>query len=316
MLDLETYFAYARKCNDVGIKCFSVINGTQVQTPQMAERMMCEGPSEITISINSHRAEVHDRTRGVKGALDMVIKCFTLLLEARRKLNVVKPVNGMVLVCEQNYRELDDLYDLILNKIGADKLKLNFLQPTFSKETAATDDSFFDDNVVKDYKGLRQIIEHCGQQYGLQFNPVWLHQVEMYHHSVANNPRRRLGWCQTKGTEEPICNSYDRNIMIDLYGNAQLCFNCIYKSFPIRHRGDLHDFWYNWSLPMRRKMVGCRRYCGISHSVRNTESTLKPNAAGVSEAPVWPPSNRGGLYRRLSDWSGEVLDTLRTITRQ
>ncbi len=37
----------------------------------MADRMILEGPSEITVSLNSYGAEVHDRTRGVSGAFNM-----------------------------------------------------------------------------------------------------------------------------------------------------------------------------------------------------------------------------------------------------
>ena len=38
----------------------------------------------------------------------------------------------MAVICEQNYRELDAFYRFVLRDIGADKLKLNFLQPVSS----------------------------------------------------------------------------------------------------------------------------------------------------------------------------------------
>ena len=48
--------------------------------------MIVEGPHEISISLNSPRREVHDRTRGVRGAFDKAVKALRLLLEARARV--------------------------------------------------------------------------------------------------------------------------------------------------------------------------------------------------------------------------------------
>ena len=49
----------------------------------------------------------------------------------------------MAVICEFNYRDLDAFYDFVLNDIGADKLKLNILQPTFGPPTVWYQDRFF-----------------------------------------------------------------------------------------------------------------------------------------------------------------------------
>lgn len=108
MLDLGDYFDLTGECLRLGLGCFSVINGTRVKDRAMAERMIAEGPSEITVSLNSQDAEVHDRTRGVTGAFDMAVRALRLLVAAREASADRKPrVYAMAVVCEETYRELE-----------------------------------------------------------------------------------------------------------------------------------------------------------------------------------------------------------------
>ena len=53
MLDREEYFAIAKQCMKRSLKCFSVVNGSNVKSEKMADRMILEGPTEITVSLNS-----------------------------------------------------------------------------------------------------------------------------------------------------------------------------------------------------------------------------------------------------------------------
>ena len=140
MLDLEDYFAIAGDCRELGLRCLSVINGTRVRDPERADRMILAGPHEISVSLNSHRAELHDRTRGVKGAFAKAVKALRLLLEARARNSADTRIYAMGLIFDENYREIDAFYDFVLNDVGADKLKLNFIQPSFGHD-APDDDS-------------------------------------------------------------------------------------------------------------------------------------------------------------------------------
>lgn len=283
MLDLNEYFAVTKKCRETGLRCLSVINGTGVTHAEMAERMMREGPSEITVSLNSHRAEVHDRTRGVRGSFDKAVGALLLLLAARKKREHGPRIFAMAVICEQNYRELEAFYSFVLRDIGADKLKLNFLQPTFGPPTLWYRDRFFERNIIKDEEELAAIICTCDQKYGLRINPAWLDQVRMYHRSVRDNGGMRWGWRRGKGTANHICNSYERNIMVDLYGRARLCFNSAFPATRLSGPGDLKRFWED-SGRLRQRMSRCNRYCGISHSVRKESATL-PTPAPDQRVP-------------------------------
>ncbi len=273
MLNPERYFPITQQCRTLGLGCFSVINGTQVTDEAMAERLIAEGPSEITVSLNSHRREVHDRTRGVIGAFEMATRAIRLLLAARQRLGLATPVQAMAVVCEQNYRELDAFYDFVLHDLQADKLKLNFLQPTFGPLTTMVDDKFYRENLIVDVDDLGRIIAACDRKYHLNLNPEWIRVVELYHRSVLANGDAAKGWAG-KGTSEPICNSYERNIMVNMSGEARLCFSTGFPGTRLKQWGDLTRFWWG-NDRLRRKMARCTQYCGISHSVRRVSATLK-----------------------------------------
>jgi MoaA/NifB/PqqE/SkfB family radical SAM enzyme len=273
MLDLEEYFSVTNRCIRSGLGCFSVVNGTQIEGSPMADRMIREGPSEITVSLNSHRAEVHDASRGMRGSFDAAVRALRLLLASRARLGSARPIHAMAVVCELNYRELEVFYDFVLHDIGADKLKLNFLQPTFGPTEPAFQDHFFARNVIKDHAELGKIIRWCDKKYGLNMNPRWLRQVMMYHRSIGKNGDALHGW-GGKGTRYPICNSYDRNIMVDVRGVARLCFSTAFPSVQLAKPGDLAHMWRHFDA-VRASMRACTRYCGISHSVRRESATLR-----------------------------------------
>lgn len=268
MLDLEDYFALTSACRRLELCCLSVVNGTRVHTKQAAERMLLEGPSEITISLDHWNAEDNDRLRGVKGAHLVASKAVQLLVEARAKLSLETPINVMTILSEDTWPTLEPFFNYALNTLGADKLKLNLIQPTFQ---GRGEDAYFSGSRIKDIDACLSMVNWCDSLFGIKRNPEWLSDVEMYLRAIRNP---LLGWNSSRGTDRAICNSYDRNIMLDLYGNARLCFSNLFPDIKLTP-GELEAFWFEESVPIRNCMVGCKQYCGISHSVRKSESTLK-----------------------------------------
>jgi hypothetical protein len=70
--------------------------------------------------------------------------------------------------------------------------------------------------------------------------------------------------------------------MVDLCGEARLCFSNGFPGMQLKRTGHLAKFWFG-SDRLRRKMAQCRQYCGISHSVRRISATLRPPAASAGE---------------------------------
>jgi MoaA/NifB/PqqE/SkfB family radical SAM enzyme len=297
MLDLDEYFGMAGACRDLGLRCLSVVNGTRIRSTEMAERMITQGPHEISISLNSHREDLHDRTRGVPGAFRKATNALRLLVAARRKLRAEDTrIYVMGLVYGENYREIEDFYDLVLNDIGADKLKLNFLQPAFGQ--SGETDPFFAAQSDVDPDELVAIIERCDKRFNLGINPTWLEQVGMYFRSLQAISDREKGWGSASGTTEHICNTYERNVMINHYGVARLCFSVGFPGKALEKAGDFRAFWET-SNAIRARMRKCNQYCGISHSVRRESSTLKGRQKMTDHVERFGPMRPPGLVNEV-----------------
>lgn len=272
LLDLEDYFLITMECRGLGLRALGVTNGTRICDERLAERLIREGAHEISVSLDSHIESLHDEMRGMRGAFRKAVNAIRLLLAARQRLNAIDTrIYVMGLIFSRNYQDLDDFYNFVLNDLKADKLKLNFIQPTFGHQ-GETDDFFARHHDVDPDK-LAEIIMKCDGKYNLGLNPVWLNHVRMYFRSLKNSPDVQRGWGARTGTEEHICNSYERNIMVDHYGVASLCFSTSFPGRRLQKKGDLQAFWEG-SDAIRTQMRQCNRYCGISHSVRRETSTL------------------------------------------
>ncbi len=286
LLDLDDFFLISTTGRRLGLRILGVTNGTRIKTPEFAERLIREGSHEASISLNSHRAELHDETRGAPGSFDVAVRALRLLLEARERLGATDTrVNVMALVFDRNYEELEDFYDFVLNDIGADKLKLNFLQPTFGHDGSV--ETFFAEHSRIDPERLMKVIDRCEERFKLDLNPYWKRDVAMYFRSLARATDLERGWLSRQGTQWPICSTYERNIVVDHYGMARLCFSPGFPGMMIEKPGDLRQFWQA-AGPIRERMRVCTQFCGISHSVRRETSTLasrRPIIA-IQQAPA------------------------------
>lgn len=301
MLDLEDYFDVCASARALGLRCLSVINGTRVRDEALAERMIREGPHGISVSLNSHRRELHDRTRGVAGAFDKAVGALRLLIAARARApeSSGTEIHAMGLIFDENYLELEDFYAFALQDVGVDKLKLNFLQPTFGQLGEA--DPFFAEHHQVDADRLVEVIRRCDARFGLGLNPVWLEQVHMYFSSLRGCADAGRGWGSHTRTREHICNTYERNIMVDHYGMARLCFSHAFPGMRLEKPGDLGLFWREAEF-VRSAMRRCNQFCGISHSVRRETSTIASRrpVAAVPVAAAAVPVVRGIPIRWMS----------------
>lgn len=279
MLRVDTWFDLARLARSNGLKMFSVTNGTRIRNGDLAERVIAEGPDEISVSLNSPVAAEHDRTRGIDGSFEKTTRAIRLLLDARSRLGIHdRKIIVMGLVYASNYRDIPRFYDFVLNDLKADKLKLNLLQPTFRQSGEV--DPFFDAEARLDPEALVELIRMADRVHGLDINPDFVRQAGMYFRSLAQGMDLERGWSSETRTTEHICNTYDRNIMIDLDGVARLCFSTAFRGEPIEKPGDLARFWES-ANDIRGEMRTCNRLCGISHSVRRVSATMQGQRKGM-----------------------------------
>jgi MoaA/NifB/PqqE/SkfB family radical SAM enzyme len=276
MLNLDRYFDICRFSREAGLRIVSVVNGTRIRDAAMADRLIAEGPHEISISLNSHRKELHDRTRGVTGAFDKAVAALRLLVKARAHAGAKTHIDVMGLIFDENHCEIEEFYDFVLNDVGADKLKLNFLQPSFGHDNGEPD-AFFAQHGKVDPDATLAAIRRSNARFKLGLNPIWLKQVEMYLRELGAAQDLDKGWGSHAQTSEHICNTHDRNIMVDHYGTARLCFANDFRGMKLEHYGDLKTFW-DGANDIREKMRTCNRFCGISHSVRRETSSVRSRA--------------------------------------
>jgi len=272
LLDLADYFNISTTCRRLGLRALSVINGTRIRDQRMAERLIREGAHELSLSLDSHLPGLHDEVRGAPGSFDKAVAALRRLLDARGRTGAAGTrIHVMGLIFDRNYLALEDFYDFVLNDIKADKLKLNFLQPSFGHQGGV--DDFFANHHRVDPDRLMEVIDRCDRRFGLGLNPAWKENVRMYFRSLPGCPDIQHGWASSARTAEHICSTYERNIMVDHYGFARLCFSPTFPGMQLSRKGDLARFW-EIAGPIRSAMRQCRQLCGISHSVRRETSTL------------------------------------------
>jgi len=274
MLDPDIYYHLAGCGREVGLHVLSVVNGTRVRNEAEAERVILEGPHEVSISFDDHRQEEHDEHRGIKGAWERSKKAVELLCKARDTHGAGK-VHIMGLVHAGNYQELEGFYEFAFG-LGVDKLKLNMLQPSFG--SLQDKDTYYEKFSQLNVSKLMDVLQKCDEKFKLGFNPKWMKDVETYWESIQNSKAIENGWHGAARISRPICNSGERNIMVDHYGQARLCFSTAFPGKILVKKGDLSKFWYG-SDNIKEKMKTCRRLCGISHSVRRESATLKAEIA-------------------------------------
>ena len=277
MLNMEEWFDLTAHARRNGLRILSVTHGGFIQTLEMAERVIVDGPDEVSISLDSPNPDVHDRMRGVPGSFDRAVNALRLLLEARAqhpKLN--RTIIAVGLVGKSVYEKMEAFYDLVLNEIGADKLKLNMVQPTFGSPPV---DRFFEEEGDVDPRRFLKVLNRCEKRFSLDYNPAWKKQVVMYFRTLRRCRDRRKGGRTTSGTDECICNAADRNIIVNLQGEARHCFRPGAYARSIQQTGDLEAFWRG-RQSARSCMFNCNSFGGISNSLKAESGTL----SGVQKA--------------------------------
>jgi MoaA/NifB/PqqE/SkfB family radical SAM enzyme len=271
-MHLDEFFQFTRECRRLGLRCLSVTNGSKISTSTIADQVVADGPTEISVSLDSHVESLHDEMRGVKGSFKSAARAIKLLLESRRKLGRMgQRVHAMLLLFDDNYLDLEDTYDFALNELGVDKLKINVLQPTFGCSSGP--DEFFTRHSRMDADRLEAVLHRCNQRFKLNANPIWISQVGMYVRTLSKAAVNERGWSVPIHTTEQICNSPDRNIVIDMSGTARLCVSEGFPGMDLRHPGDMLFFWESSGI-LRGQMRTCTQLCGITHSMRRISSTF------------------------------------------
>jgi MoaA/NifB/PqqE/SkfB family radical SAM enzyme len=266
-LDPEQLYAIAARCRSRSLPCLIVTNGSRIQTPEAAARLASSGISIVSVSLDSHRPELHEYTRGVRGGFDDTVRAIRLLAEARDRGAPLRLIVACV-VFDRNVEELDDYFSFVRG-LGADHMDFQMLARTFANSHPDRDvffeRHFWHDPAAKHRAigALRQFVESHEDGTGfLVKRPGDLDWIEAY----IEDPDFT--------TADPVCGSHHQNLIVDTEGNAALCFNTTaILSDPfagnVAHLG-LREIWRGLKAGEDRKTMDvCRLNCGALNCHRD-----------------------------------------------
>lgn len=121
-----------RFCHNKGINWGVTTNGSAF-TEKIVRDTVAASPFNVNMSMDSHRADVHDYARGIDGSLERITKGLKLLLAEREKQGKDFPVIVKPVVHKLNFRHLPEMVEWV-QELGA--TAINF-QPIdrWTKET-------------------------------------------------------------------------------------------------------------------------------------------------------------------------------------
>lgn len=261
----EELYAIAKACRRHGLRAAANTNATLVEEADV-DRLLDEGPHYLVISLDSHLRDVHDYIRGVPGTFDRVVGVIQRLVarkRARGGSDVAICTN--LIVCDLNVAALP-AYVSFLRELGVDGVMFQALGRTFLLGTPT--DAFFDRHFPRDLEPFdRAIDELVAMRRGgapILTTEADLRWMKLY----ARNPDF-IG--------EQVCGSHERNMMVDMRGDVQLCFSMRGllggKALGNVRETTLRALWEGeMAARARGIMSACRQNCGMLNCHRKLDA--------------------------------------------
>jgi radical SAM protein with 4Fe4S-binding SPASM domain len=101
----------ARFCRDQDLHWGVTTNGGAFRNAKIVAETVAARPSNVNISVDSARANIHDYARGVEGSLEDIVAGLAALNAEKRAQGVDFPIIVKAVVHRLNFRDLPDLID-------------------------------------------------------------------------------------------------------------------------------------------------------------------------------------------------------------
>ncbi len=253
----DEFWMLVREARDCGLFSAANTNGSFIG-PENYERVLKEGPDQLTISLDSRMSDVHDYHRGVRGSFAATVKTISALLSLRDRIGrgAQPRITTNSVLTDRNIHDVLS-YASFATELGLDGCTFQVLGPTFHGK--GREDVFYR--------------KHFFPDRGAAINALQELRDRLSEYPVVLTTDNDLRWMQSyianpDGLIEPICNSHERNMMIDHQGEVQLCFD-MRKIFDGKSIGNvrsssLFDLWSGDTAEAARGiMEHCRRSCGM-----------------------------------------------------
>jgi radical SAM protein with 4Fe4S-binding SPASM domain len=269
MLKCDRFFAITSACQARGLPCKVNTNGTVLNADNLG-RLLREGPSTLSISLDSHRSKVHDWMRRKPGTFDAAVHGIRQLV-AQRSGGRPMRIQISAILSDINIGEIQDYVTFAID-LGVDDVLFQVLAPTFANQS--NEDPFFEEHFPRDPEmwdaamDTVQRLQSEGAPIGTTAN-----DLNEARDMVIRKSEGRL----PEITETQICDSGDRNLMIDQNGDVMLCFfmRTLTGGRPLGTVRDssLRELWESkFAAETRAVMNTCRKTCGMLNCHRRKEA--------------------------------------------
>ncbi|MBK9032269.1 MAG: radical SAM protein [Myxococcales bacterium] len=237
-------------------------NGTLIPA-ELFDTLLREGPHYLVLSVDAPDAATHDWLRGRAGTWSAVVETIRGLVEARESRHPGSDVKILVngILCARTLPAALE-HVAFARSLGVDGVMFQALARTFMNQGLG--DPFFDKHRPQDLALVDRVLDEL----------VALRKVDRF----LNTEVRDLEWMKLyfrnpDFISEPVCGSAHRNMMVNMYGEIQLCF-AMKELLGGAHLGSVRDTtlraaWHGDAAAQARTVMdACRKNCGMLHCHR------------------------------------------------
>lgn len=261
-LKTQEVMAISRSARSYGLSVAVNTNGTFIPE-SLYDELLTDGPHYLVLSLDAPDAQTHDWIRGRAGTYDAVVGTIRGLLAARTARYPASDVRVLVngILCAETLPKALSLVEFV-RSLRADGVMFQALARTFMNR--AQGDPFFEQHRPRDLDLVDRILDEL----------ISLRKKDRF----LNTEVRDLEWMKLYFRDpdfmsEPVCGSAHRNMMVNMFGEQQLCF-AMKGLLDGKHLGSVRSVALRqaWEGPQaaqaRSVMDSCRKNCGMLHCHR------------------------------------------------
>jgi MoaA/NifB/PqqE/SkfB family radical SAM enzyme len=212
---MHEFLKVSSVCRKLGLCAGSNINGSYITNEAVAEDIIKYGPNLLLVSLDSHIKGIHDYVRGVEGSYDQVLQAVNLLLRIRNAhFNKFANRIGLTCILFEETLPLFKEYVEFCRQLKVDFVSFQVLTHTFANQNTEKD-VFYDKHYFKDNERAIDLLDDIYTQYKSD-RFVSLADLDVIRKNLAS---------PNAETKYPVCKSHERNMIIMINGDVQLCFN-------------------------------------------------------------------------------------------
>lgn len=261
MMDLDELLVLTGACRESRLECILNANGSYITDEKIARTVVESGITRLCISLDSHVPELHNYTRGVASAYRETLRAIRLLVEARDRWNPRFFLSVSCVVFDRNLELLRDFVEFCRG-LGVDRADFQLLSQTFAN-AHPTRDVFFEEHFFHTPEAKARAI-------GVLTGVIDDYRTDGFLQKTREDLPSMIGYLSSQEflTDEPICGSHERNLIVHPNGDVALCHNS-YGVMPedeyvgnVRHES-LREIWTGARAQRARAIMDqCRLGCG------------------------------------------------------